>query len=111
MLKAAARARAAAFTRSGRTAERSAMLRGPYRDVIILSSVGMGRHRHTVERGSRSGQGGGWSLTALDVLRDEHGFAASNTRHPEVLFHLPWPVEAEPGVFDLPANQSKTIPP
>jgi hypothetical protein len=33
-------------------------------------------------------------LIAIDVLRDEHGIAASDTRHPDVLSEIPWPLEA-----------------
>ena len=33
-------------------------------------------------------------LTAIDVLRDEHGIAANDTRHPDVTSELPWPLEA-----------------
>jgi hypothetical protein len=33
-------------------------------------------------------------LTAIDVLRDEHGIAANDTRHPDVLSEIPWPPEA-----------------
>jgi hypothetical protein len=33
-------------------------------------------------------------LIAIDVLRDEHGIAANDTRHPEVLSEIPWPPEA-----------------
>ena len=35
-------------------------------------------------------------LIAIDVLRDEHGIAANDTRHPDVLSEIPWPPEAEP---------------
>jgi len=33
-------------------------------------------------------------LTAIDVLRDEHGIAANDTRHPDVMSEIPWPSEA-----------------
>jgi hypothetical protein len=33
-------------------------------------------------------------LVAIDVLRDEHGIAANDTRHPDVLSEIPWPPEA-----------------
>lgn len=33
-------------------------------------------------------------LIAIDVLRDEHGIAANNSRHPDVLSESPWPLEA-----------------
>jgi hypothetical protein len=33
-------------------------------------------------------------LTAIDVLRDENGIAANDTRHPDVLSEIPWPPEA-----------------
>jgi hypothetical protein len=33
-------------------------------------------------------------LTAIDVLRDEHGGAANDTRHPDVMSEIPWPPEA-----------------
>jgi hypothetical protein len=33
-------------------------------------------------------------LTAIDILRDEHGIATSDTRHPDVLSERPWPSEA-----------------
>jgi hypothetical protein len=33
-------------------------------------------------------------LIAIDILRDEHGIAANDTRHPEVLSEIPWPPEA-----------------
>ncbi len=33
-------------------------------------------------------------LIAIDVLRDEHGIAANDTRHPDVLSEIPWPPEA-----------------
>jgi hypothetical protein len=33
-------------------------------------------------------------LIAIDVLRDEHGIAANDTRHPDVLSETPWPTEA-----------------
>lgn len=33
-------------------------------------------------------------LVAIDVLRDEHGIAVSDTRHPDVLSEIPWPLEA-----------------
>jgi hypothetical protein len=32
-------------------------------------------------------------LTEIDVLRDDHGIAASDTRHPDVMSELPWPEE------------------
>jgi hypothetical protein len=32
-------------------------------------------------------------LTAIDELRDEHGIAANDTRHPDVMSDLPWPLE------------------
>jgi hypothetical protein len=33
-------------------------------------------------------------LIAIDVLRDEYGIAANDTRHPDVLSEIPWPPEA-----------------
>lgn len=33
-------------------------------------------------------------LTAIDMLRDEYGIAANDTRHPNVLSEIPWPREA-----------------
>jgi hypothetical protein len=33
-------------------------------------------------------------LTAIDALRDEHGIAANDTRHPDVMSEVPWPPEA-----------------
>lgn len=33
-------------------------------------------------------------LSAIDVLRDEHGIAANDTRHTDVMSERPWPVEA-----------------
>jgi hypothetical protein len=33
-------------------------------------------------------------LIMIDVLRDEHGMAANDTRHPDVLSEIPWPPEA-----------------
>jgi hypothetical protein len=33
-------------------------------------------------------------LTASDILRDEYGIAANDTRHPDVLSEVPWPPEA-----------------
>jgi hypothetical protein len=33
-------------------------------------------------------------LIAIDDLRDEHGIAANDTRHPDVLSEIPWPTEA-----------------
>jgi hypothetical protein len=33
-------------------------------------------------------------LTAIDVLRDEYGIAANDTRHPDVMSEVPWPPEA-----------------
>ena len=33
-------------------------------------------------------------LTAIDVLRDEHGIAANDSRHPDVMSERPWPPEA-----------------
>jgi hypothetical protein len=33
-------------------------------------------------------------LTAIDVLRDQHGIAANDTRHPDVMSEIPWPSEA-----------------
>jgi hypothetical protein len=33
-------------------------------------------------------------LTAIDILRDEHGIAANDTRHPDVMSEIPWPPEA-----------------
>ena len=33
-------------------------------------------------------------LIAIDVLRDEHGIAANDARHPDVLSEIPWPPEA-----------------
>jgi hypothetical protein len=33
-------------------------------------------------------------LMAIDVLRDEHGTAANDARHPDVFSELPWPPEA-----------------
>jgi hypothetical protein len=35
-------------------------------------------------------------LIAIDKLRDEHGIAANDTRHPDVMSERPWPPEAEP---------------
>lgn len=32
-------------------------------------------------------------LIAIDILRDEHGIAADDTRHPNVLSDAPWPPE------------------
>jgi hypothetical protein len=43
-------------------------------------------------------------LIAIDVLRDEYGIAANDTRHPDVLSERPWPSEAaEPS--QNPQNQ------
>jgi hypothetical protein len=33
-------------------------------------------------------------LIAIDAQRDEHGIAANDTRHPDVLSEIPWPAEA-----------------
>jgi hypothetical protein len=33
-------------------------------------------------------------LIAIDILRDEYGIAANDTRHPDVLSERPWPFEA-----------------
>jgi hypothetical protein len=33
-------------------------------------------------------------LISIDVLRDENGIAANDTRHPDVLSEIPWPPEA-----------------
>jgi hypothetical protein len=33
-------------------------------------------------------------LIAIDILRDEHGIAANDPRHPDVLSERPWPFEA-----------------
>jgi hypothetical protein len=33
-------------------------------------------------------------LIEIDVLRDEHGIAANDARHPDVLSEIPWPPEA-----------------
>ena len=33
-------------------------------------------------------------LIAIDFLRDEHGIAANDTRHPDVMSEIPWPPEA-----------------
>jgi hypothetical protein len=33
-------------------------------------------------------------LAAIDILRDEHGIAANDTRHPDVMSEIPWPPEA-----------------
>jgi len=33
-------------------------------------------------------------LTAIDVLRDEYGIAANDTRHPDVMSEVPWPLKA-----------------
>jgi hypothetical protein len=33
-------------------------------------------------------------LIAIDQLRDEHGIAANDTRHPDVMSGRPWPPEA-----------------
>jgi hypothetical protein len=33
-------------------------------------------------------------LTAIDVQRDEHGIAANDSRHPDVMSERPWPIEA-----------------
>jgi len=33
-------------------------------------------------------------LTAIDMLRDEYGIAANDTRHPDVMSEVPWPPEA-----------------
>ena len=33
-------------------------------------------------------------LIAIDILRDEYGIAANDTRHPDVLSGIPWPLEA-----------------
>ena len=33
-------------------------------------------------------------VIAIDVLRDEHGIAANDTRHPDILSETPWPPEA-----------------
>lgn len=35
-------------------------------------------------------------LIAIDILRDEYGIAANDTRHPDVLSERPWPIEAGP---------------
>jgi hypothetical protein len=35
-------------------------------------------------------------LIAIDRLRDEHGIAANDTRHPDVMSERPWPPEAGP---------------
>jgi hypothetical protein len=34
-------------------------------------------------------------LIAIDLLRDEYGIAANDTRHPDVLSEIPWPSEVE----------------
>ena len=34
-------------------------------------------------------------LIAIDRLRDEHGIAANDARHPDVLSEIPWPPEAQ----------------
>jgi hypothetical protein len=34
------------------------------------------------------------SLSAIDELRDDHGIAANDTRHPDVMSEIPWPPEA-----------------
>jgi hypothetical protein len=34
-------------------------------------------------------------LIAIDQLRDEHGIAEDDTRHPDVMSGRPWPLEAE----------------
>jgi hypothetical protein len=33
-------------------------------------------------------------LTAIDRLRDSHGIAANDPRHPDVMSEKPWPPEA-----------------
>ena len=33
-------------------------------------------------------------LNAIDELRDEHGIAADDARHPDVMSERPWPSEA-----------------
>ena len=33
-------------------------------------------------------------LIAIDVLRDDYGIAANDSRHPDVLSEVPWPPEA-----------------
>ena len=35
-------------------------------------------------------------LTEIDILRDEYGIAANDTRHPDVLSEISWPSEAGP---------------
>jgi len=35
-------------------------------------------------------------LIGIDRLRDKHGIAANDTRHPDVMSERPWPTEAEP---------------
>ena len=35
-------------------------------------------------------------LRSIDKLRDEHGIAANDPRHPDVLSGKPWPEEALP---------------
>jgi hypothetical protein len=36
-------------------------------------------------------------LTAIDKIRDDHGIAANDTRHPDVMSERPWPPEAASG--------------
>jgi hypothetical protein len=33
-------------------------------------------------------------LIAIDALGDEYGIASNDTRHPNVLSDIPWPLEA-----------------
>jgi hypothetical protein len=39
-------------------------------------------------------------LTAIDVLRDEYGIAANDTRHPDVQSAVPWPLEVAASKLD-----------
>jgi hypothetical protein len=39
-------------------------------------------------------------LTAIDVLRDEHGIAENDTRHPNVRSSIPWPLEVAASELD-----------
>ena len=39
---------------------------------------------------------GAGRLIAIDRLRDEHGIAANDTRHPDVMSERPWPPETAP---------------
>ena len=68
---------------------------------FLLHSAGLGgAHTKISVRPAQRYLAGGSArencLIAIDILRDEYGVAANDTRHPDVLSERPWPIEAGP---------------